>query len=1082
MTDINFGKVADQKERDRIIEALDRNLLVEASAGSGKTSSLVQRMIALIKSGTYHVEEIAAITFTKKAAIELKERFQQEIEKIFSETKNTDERKFLRNALNDIEQCYVGTIHAFCARILRERPIEAGLDPEFGELDEIDNTLLKDEAWESYLKQSKIEESPALLHLDTIGIKPFDLKDLYKTVCNYPDAKPQFKKSPKPDLGKPFRELLSFCRDVEVHIPDEEPVNGYDGLQKAILQVKRIRGFKDFIRKDFNKVKLLEGFEGKLKIVLKKWKNKEKAKLYRDSLFLNFQEEVILPVLQQWREYCYAGTIESIFPAVKYYHDLREKISMLNYEDLLLKTSSLLKDNSEVRQYFQRKYRCLLVDEFQDTDPVQAEIIFYLTGQDIRGKNWKKLLPRPGSLFVVGDPQQSIYRFRRADIAIYNLVKDLIRKSGGEIINLYVNFRSLHSIGSYLNPVFEELFLPGKGKFQANYASMHTFKEDHTGMPTGVRRLVIQKDRIKNNTQKADARAIAGIIRQLTDHSLPFALNYKDFMIILRNKRGMEIYAQTLADSDIPFTVSGFSSLNESNQVKECLKLFRLLTDIENQILLVAVLRGIFFGFSDDELYRFREAGGEFNLYTETIPDKLTTRLKDEFRKVFSRLCKYHRWTQDLPPVIAMEKIMIDSGLLPHSCFQGYHLKKCAELYFILEKMRKNETENSMMFGSLVEKMEKILNAGIEDELDILHDENAVRIMNLHKAKGLESPVVFLAISNNATKHTPLAYIEREGSEPESHFLVCRSNPYHNGKGKVLAQPENWEAFCSTEKAYTEAENIRLLYVAATRARNLLVISTPDKGNEKNNTWQPLLENINEEIKMSVAEKELPEKRTLESMAQENALNDEYKKIQTGIRQWVTEASRKNYLDKKPTDFKDEEKRLMIKTVDVGGIQWGTAVHKMLDILIKEEPEGEMLSLKIEKILENLEISIERKSTLEKVIQDFKLSELYLRLKHAEFKYTEVPFSIRILPENPLYRDLNTDNSIVPILLSGTIDLVFKEKDGWVIVDYKTDHPLYNDDYAGLSKVYQKQIDIYCHVWKEITGEKVKESFIYFIK
>ena len=1082
MNNHNLPELIDKLERKRIIEDLDQNILVEASAGSGKTSSLIQRMVALIKSGKFKVDEIAAITFTRKAAIELKERFQQAIEKSFRETEDEKEKVYLKEALTNLEQCYLGTIHAFCARILRERPIEAGLDPEFGELDELDNTLLKEDAWERYLLNLKIKEAPSLLNLEKIGIKPSELLNFYKTVCTYPEVKPLYQVVPKPDLKDAFKEMLSFCKEAGKYVPEEEPEAGYDKLQEAILQVKRMKGFQDFIREDYNKIKLLENFEGNLSkggITLKRWKEKERAKEYRDSLLMQFQEKTIHPTLRQWREYCYAGTLNFILPAVEYYHDLRQKISLLNFEDLLLKTSSLLRDYPEVRQYFQKKYKCLLVDEFQDTDPVQAEIIFYLTGQNNNERNWQKLIPRPGSLFVVGDPQQSIYRFRRADIAIYNLVKKLIKKSGGEVLKLMANFRSLHSIGSYLNPIFEELFLKGKGKYQAAYSPMHTVLKDSPQIYSGVKQLIIPKEKSKSDTLRKDAQSISNIIRDMVD-SPSSSATYKDFMIILHKKSGMDIYARTLAEQGIPFTISGFASLNESRQVKELLKLFRLLKDVENQILLVAVLRGMFFGFSDNDLYRFKEIGGEFDFYGE-IPKKLDPELRDNLYNAFYKLRQYHQWTQKMPPVVAMEKIIIDSGLISHACLQGYNLSKCGELYFILEKLRKAESGEIIMFGSMVDQIEKMLEAGIEEELNMLTEENTVRIMNLHKAKGLESPVVFLAVSYSSTVHEPSCYVERTGQKPNSHFLVCRPNPYNQGKGKRLAQPENWEDYCSIESSYSEAENIRLLYVAATRAKHLLVISSLNHQSNKSNAWLPLLKNIKEEISIPVPEIALPVGETVDKEKENESLLDEYKNIQKKCGQWIINVSKGSYCEKKPTDFKDEEKHRMIKTIDVGGKKWGTAVHKIFDIVIKEDPDEQLLSLKIGKTLETLGISIKRKEELEKIIQNFKKNDLYRRLKNAEFKYSEVPFTTSIKPDNSLYEELKSDCEAKSIILSGTIDLVFKEADGWVVVDYKTDCPENRDDYPRLTEVYQKQIDIYRRVWQEISGEKVKQSFIHYI-
>jgi ATP-dependent helicase/nuclease subunit A len=1087
-------ELIDRKDRAKIIQEIDRNILVEASAGSGKTSSLIHRMVALIKSGKFKVDEIAAITFTRKAAIELKERFQQKIEGSFRETKGETEKGYLKEALSNLEQCYLGTIHSFCARLLRERPIEAGLDPEFAELDDLDDTLLKEEAWERYLLNLKIKESPFLIHLEELGIKPSELADFYKTVCTYPEVTPSFPVSAKPNIKEAIKEMICFSDEASQYIPDEEPKMGYDKLQEAVLSLKRMKGFYDYIKEDYNKIKLLENFDRDFSkqgnITLNRWTSKEKAKEYRDSFALEFQEKIVTPTLQQWREYCYADTIKFVLPAVAYYHQLRQKVSKLNFQDLLLKTSHLLKEHPDVRQYFQQKYKCLLVDEFQDTDPIQAEVIFYLTGQDVYEKHWQKLIPCPGSLFMVGDPQQSIYRFRRADIAIYNLVKELIEKSGGEVLKLQANFRSLHSIGSYLNPIFEELFSSGQGKFQTVYAPMQTVWEDNPQYLSGVGQLIISKGGNKSDTIRQDAQSIARVIRDMVDKGFKLvrteeeikagtsaSVTYKDFMILLRYKGGMDIYARTLAEHGIPFTISGFTSLNESHQIKELLKLFRLMRDIENQVLIVAVLRGIFFGFSDDDLYQFKEAGGKFAFY-EKIPEKLNLKLKENFDRAFCRLRQFHLWTQKLPPVTAVEKIMIDSGLLSHSCLEGYNLNRCGELYFILERLRKAEAGEVIGFASMVDQLEKMLKAGIEEELDILAEENTVRIMNLHKAKGLESPVVFLAISYNSTTHEPTYYIERTGQEPYGHFLVCRSNAYN--KGKRIAQPKNWEEYCQLEASYNEAEGIRLLYVAATRAKNLLVISSLNHKSNKSNPWLPLLKNIGEEMRIAIPEAGLTDAGVKEKEIGKESLFDIYQKIQKECGQWMKDLSKGSYDEKTPTDFKEEEKHQKIAAVDIGGTAWGSAVHGILDYLIKGDPNEQSLSLHAEGVLQKQGISPKRKVELEELVRKFKKSDLYQRLKKAETKYSEVPFTINIESVHPLYTKLGGQDSR-PIILSGTIDLVFKEADGWVVVDYKTDRPKNKKDYPKLAEVYQKQIDIYSQVWQAITGEQVKQSSIYFI-
>jgi len=176
-----------------------------------------------------------------------------------------------------------------------------------------------------------------------LGIKPFELVDCYKTVCTYPELKPSFQALPKPNLKEAIKEIISFSDEASQYIPDEEPKMGYDKLEEAVLNVKRMKGFYDYIKEDYNKIKLLENFSKSEKVTLNRWTSKEKAKEYRDSLVLELQEKVINPVLQQWREYCYAGSIKFVLPAVEYYHELRRKVSLLNFQDLLIKTYSLIK-------------------------------------------------------------------------------------------------------------------------------------------------------------------------------------------------------------------------------------------------------------------------------------------------------------------------------------------------------------------------------------------------------------------------------------------------------------------------------------------------------------------------------------------------------------------------------------------------------------------------------------------------------------------------------------------------------------------------------------------------------------------
>jgi len=1091
----------DQDARNQIFNDFNHNFLVEASAGSGKTSCLVKRMAALVKAGRYSVEQIVAITFTRKAAFELKERFQQEIEREIQKINSPAEKNFLFKALINIEQCYIGTIHSFCARILRERPIEAGLDPTFKELDEIDNILFMEQAWEQYLANLKVQDSALFQNLAMLGIPVLDLKESYKQVCQYPEVQIMHKKVDNPQLDSTMNELFSFCEEAIQYIPEQESERGYDSIQQAILQVQKFKRYHPYSQKDFYKISLLEpfskNFHGAESIVLNRWLSKEKAKEYRDIILPELKEKHIEPAIERWREYCHDHIFRFIKPAVECYHQFREKHSMLNFQDLLLKTAFLLRNNPEARLYFQQKYRTILVDEFQDTDPIQAEIIFYLTGKQLTEIEWEKLVPRAGSLFIVGDPQQSIYHFRRADIAVYKKVKGLMIESDGKVIKLNANFRSLHSIGRYINPLFQDLFYREEDEFQMSYSPMQTIREDKKGFLSGVRQIIISREKDKKKTIENDAHSIALLIRDWIDKRLAIVrtdeelqqgkqseVDYGDFMILLRYKSGMEIYSRVLSEYDIPVTVSGYASLNESQCLRELLKLLRLLKDPGNQVLLVAVLRGIFYGFSDEELYYYKEAGGKFDFFSE-LPGELENNLRQKFYDCFQQLRSYYSWCSEYLPVVVLEKIMIQSGLLPYLCAEMSEKEQGNELFFILEYLRQSEMKDFFNFAGMIEKLDRLLLSGVEEEFSMKVEENSVRIMNLHKAKGLESPIVFLAIPYNTRKPGPEYHIERLSDIPKGHFLVKKY--HHFAKGKIIGQPQKWKEYCQIESSYLEAEEVRLLYVAATRAKNLLVISSFGTNYQYNNqnSWQYLLRESKPEMVLKVPEKKGVQPEIRKKSYSLGEYETQKKKIEQGERA-ITITSYIESTVSRQAEF-SEIQAPFIPTVNKGGRKWGNAVHEILEYLVREQAEDDLLRAHIAYTLEKNNIELFRRDELYDIIQKFINSDLYKRLENALQRFTELPFNLKVMPEDPLYQELisveEEENRVEgkPIVLTGTIDLVFQEADGWVIVDYKTDCPVEKRDYAKLRQLYQVQIATYKTIWQKIGKEKVKESLIYFV-
>lgn len=1072
----------DQSQRDKIATELDKNILVEAGAGSGKTTSLVQRMVNQVLSGRLRANKMVAITFTRKAADELKERFQIELENSYRSSKDDTQKKYLEQALLDLDQCFLGTIHSFCAKLLKERPVEGRVDPNFKELDNIQDDLLQEQIWELFLLDWQLQNQGELEHLQRIGVSALALKESFFELTKYPDVDIVTAQVEKPELLPIYAQLKSLITHAYKAIPDKQPDKGYDNLQKVILRATRNIKFVNEAE-DISLLEVIKLFEKTKKVTQNRWKEKQEAKDLQAE-FEDLRVTDIESTLMVWREYTHYFIIRFLTEAVRYYEERKKQLSSLNFQDLLIKTSTMLKNYPEVRAYFQDKYQALMVDEFQDTDPVQAEIVFYLTGENLEELDWRKLIAKPGSLFVVGDPKQSIYRFRRADIDTYNLVKDLIEASGGEVLELTTNFRSLQPIADGINPVFKELLPENRNAYQAQYKPLDTVRQDEPSTVSGIKMIEIPKELTKiEDVVTEDAQQIAKYIawalngnirlertekelqQGITDQPSP-----KDFMLLLRYRASMEVYTRTLEEYGIPTAMSGGSSIKDSTTIQELLKLLKLLVTPEDQIYLLAVLKGMFFGLSDDLLYQFKQAKGSFHFYAP-IPEELNEKTQYQMIKAYERLKRYYGWTQRYSPTVALEKMIIDLGIVP---FVSADLGKseAGYVYQLLELLRKAEVDGMTSFSSIVQQYEHILASDLDEEINILTEEqDAVRIMNVHKAKGLEAPVIFLAhpmkkieISKKVSQH-----IQREGDQARGYFTF--SKPINEYTDEVIAQPVNWEEYKEEELLYLEAEEIRLVYVAATRAKNMLVISSSAK-NDNKNPWEVLLPEISEGSYLEIPDEASP----LHEEKAEELLIEELLTEREEFQNWQTPLKKKTYDLLSPTELVDKDELSLVQRREGGGLIWGTMIHQLIEDLIKGTED---VNTVIDRLLEEYKDFMDRRDEIQLIVERFHQSQLWQRIEQAEEVYTEVPFSIKVEEGDPLYDQLQKDETI--ILFSGVIDLVIKEREGWTIVDYKTDRVEDKKDLIILSEKYGEQVRQYCQVWKEITGERVERAEIYFV-
>ncbi|MCD8509589.1 MAG: UvrD-helicase domain-containing protein [Bacillus sp. (in: Bacteria)] len=745
---------------------------------------------------------------------------------------------------------------------------------------------------------------------------------------------------------------------------------------------------------------------------------------------------------------------------------MKNERSLLNFQDLLLNTANLLKTNPEVRKYFQGKYHCLLVDEFQDTDPIQAEIMFYLTSENHQEKNWTKCKPHPGSLFVVGDPKQAIYRFRRADMDTYNRVKQLITAHGGEVLQLTMNFRTVSQVTTELNKLFIEQLPEKETVYQAAYRPLNSYHEDCPELVTGIKSLAIPSDfSKKDEVVLEDGKNIAKCIYYLLENGY----QPRDFMVLTRYNDGLTVYSDCLEDLGIPVSVSGEVTIGEMKEFKELAALLEVFVDLTDEVAIVAALRGLFFGISDDELYRWKAAGGNFSIYANP-PVDMDEVVIEKFQLAWKKLQKYNKWIRNYSPGTAIEMILEDVGFYPLLIVRQHGTRAYKALLQILSAVRAKEESGSVGYKRIYELIndlifEKTVVVNLEDDV------NAVRIMNIHKAKGLEAPVVFMAhpMKKVSPENFLSMHIKREDIHSKGYFLFKIQK---GRQTKVLAIPPEWDTVRQEELRYLTEEEFRIGYVAATRAEKAMIISSSLKNNNKN-PWSDILR-LDAIESVSIPEMEYKERKKGESFV----TFQEYKGVTGNLYDWIEAVKVKSYDTWNPTENKDYQV-LTMERESGGGMDWGSVIHDVLEQVVK----GSVTSPYVSNTLQKYNQPISREEEVFQYISIFKESSIWEELEQSEEVLTEVPFSLLINSEDNLYQMVkSSDEDSEPRIVKGVIDLAYKREGKWKIVDYKTDRVKTRDDLEQLTVFYQDQVDFYKQVWTRLTGEGVAEAALFFFQ
>ena len=846
MTPTAVPQLDDSAARARIRNSLAESLVVEASAGTGKTTELIARIVAVLASGATEIKNIAAVTFTNKAAGELKLRLRQELDRARAGNEN------IEHALEHLEEASVGTIHSFCAQILRERPVEAVVDPAFEELSDQQAGRLYQRAFRSWFQEKLAEGAPALRRALT-RLAWRDSWDNSPPIDQLQYA--GWKLIEWRDHPAPWRQV-PFERDGEVdRLIDQVKLvaeaasrckkftdNLVRSLRPAQALVTWIQRAEVSSRKrDYD---TLESFLIKLLRDLKK-DTKKGSGFFADGVpreQVVGARECLIQNLETFRDAADAdlatGLRSEMWDLVERYGALKRRAGKLDFVDLLLLARDLVRDNTKVRCYLQKRFTHIFIDEFQDTDPLQAEILLLLASADPEQSNWLEVTPKAGKLFVVGDPKQSVYKFRRADVVLYRTIRDALAERGVGVVQLTTSFRALRPIQHSVNAAFYSEMEDDVAAGQAGYSPLHGDTPPIENQPnlialpaprpygsTRVSKMAI--DACLPDTIVAFVewlvRESGWKVRDLDDPKECVAVTAKHVCMLFRRftNFGKDItrdYVRSLEAREIPHLLVGSKSFHSREEVETLRTALTAIEWPDDELSLFATLKGSLFAISDDILLRFRHEVGRLHPF-RTVPEGDFRQVAD----VLALIAELHRH-RNVRPIADTVNALLEAT----RAHAGFALRPAghqvlANVYRVADLARSFELSGGISFRGFVEELETQAEKAESAEAPVLEEgAEGVRLMTVHSAKGLEFPIVILAdMTANIQAGDPDRYVDARRGLCATRLLRCA--PWE------LRENED------QERLRERAEGVRVAYVAATRARDLLVV--PAVGDEELDGW-----------------------------------------------------------------------------------------------------------------------------------------------------------------------------------------------------------------------------------------------------
>ena len=840
---------SDADARHQIENTLDRTIVVEAAAGTGKTTELIKRILRVLGTGRTTVDRLVAVTFTEKAAGELKLRLRRELEAAHDRAQGGEAQRF-EHALKNLEDAHIGTIHSFCAELLRERPVEACIDPIFTVLTEPQAQRLYEEAFAHWFQQALADMPEGVRRslrrssrpvgggdswddgpVDRLRRAGWDLVEWRDFTASW--ARPAFARETS---IRALVEAVHAFASLSAH-----PSSARDSLYLDTAAARRV---SDELRL-IVAAEDLDAAEGLL-VDLARDRDFRRARKGSGASFatgvaraeVHAAQQALVQQLDAFRLDADADVAallrDELRASLEEYNRRKATHGALDFLDLLLSTRNLVRDRDDVRSDFQQRFDCLFVDEFQDTDPLQAEILLLLAADNPRERDWTRVCPVAGKIFIVGDPKQSIYRFRRADVGIYRDVCDQLERGGALCLKLTTSFRSVPAIQRVVNAAFASRMTGDRDTMQADYVPLAPSRPAGDGQPAVIvlpvpepyGKRYVSGAAIDLSLPDAVGAFVEWLVKEsgwtVTDRRgecTPIGARHICLLFRRFVNWGTDVtrnYVDSLEARGIKHLLVGGRAFHGREEIETIRAALAAVEWPDDQLSVFATLRGSLFAIGDEELLEYHHAFGR-RFHPFHVPEELPTHLAP-IGEALRLMATLHRRRNRRPVADTIAALFEQTR-----AHVGFALRRAGEQVLanalhVAELARQYELSGGISFRGFVDELRAAAEDGQAAEAPIVEEgSDGVRLMTVHKAKGLEFPVVILA--DMTAKLAPV--------EASRHLDAARGLCAMRIGGWSPSELLHQQAM---EQAREQEEGVRVAYVAATRARDLLVV--PAVGDE----------------------------------------------------------------------------------------------------------------------------------------------------------------------------------------------------------------------------------------------------------